>query len=158
VGIRKASIHHHFPTKEDLIEALLERYASYFLALVDEIAASELRPAAKLRRYVGLFEATLRDGDQDKACLCAMLGAELSTLGSPSAARVRKFYRDNETRLARLLAEGRKRGDFRFDGDAKGLAVALFALLEGGALVARVDGGHRRVRAMGEELLKLLER
>ena len=30
IGIRKASIHHHFPTKDSLIEAVLQRYAVYF--------------------------------------------------------------------------------------------------------------------------------
>ena len=41
VGIRKASIHHHFPTKEGLIEALIERYTIYFFGLVDRIAGSK---------------------------------------------------------------------------------------------------------------------
>jgi TetR/AcrR family transcriptional regulator, transcriptional repressor for nem operon len=37
VGIRKASIHYYFPAKEDLIQALLERYSKFFLQLVDNI-------------------------------------------------------------------------------------------------------------------------
>ena len=158
IGIRKASIHHHFPTKDSLIEAVIQRYAVYFLGLVDGIVESKLDPAAKLRKYVGLFEATLCDGKQDKACLCGMLGAELSTLGSPSAAGVRRFYRDNETRLARVLEEGREKGRFHFKGEAKLVAAMIFALLEGGVLVARAEGGHRRLRAMAEQALKLLQR
>ncbi len=39
VGIRKASIHYYFPTKYDLIAALLDRYNPYFLKLVDLIVA-----------------------------------------------------------------------------------------------------------------------
>jgi TetR/AcrR family transcriptional repressor of nem operon len=158
IGIRKASIHHHFPTKDRLIEAVIQRYAVYFLGLVDGIFESTLDPAAKLRKYVGLFEATLCDGKQDKACLCGMLGAELSTLGSPSAAGVRRFYRDNEARLARVLEDGREKGQFHFKGEAKLVAAMIFALLEGGALVARAEGGHRRLRAMAEQALKLLQR
>lgn len=157
IGIRKASIHHHFPTKDSLIEAVIQRYAVYFLGLVDDIIESKLDPAAKLRKYVGLFEATLCEGKQDKACLCGMLGAELSTLGSPSAAGVRRFYRDNEARLARVLEEGRENGQFHFKGEAKLVAAMIFALLEGGALVARVEGGHKRLHAMAEQVLKLLQ-
>src|SRR5262245_19844735 len=157
VGIRKASIHHHFPTQDSLIEAVIQRYAVYFLGLVDGIVESKLDPVAKLRKYVGLFEATLCDGKQDKACLCGMLGAELSTLGSPSAAGVRRFYRDNEARLVRVLEEGRERGLFHFKGEVKLVAAMIFALLEGGALVARAEGGHKRLRAMAEQALKLLQ-
>ena len=157
IGIRKASIHHHFPTKDSLIGAIIQRYAVYFLGLVDDIVESKLDPAAKLRKYIGLFEATLSDGKQDKACLCGMLGAELSTLGSPSAAGVRRFYRDNEARLIRVLEEGREKGQFHFKGEAKLVAAMIFALLEGGVLIARAEGGHKRLRAMAEQALKLLQ-
>jgi TetR/AcrR family transcriptional repressor of nem operon len=157
VGIRKASIHHHFPTKDSLIEAVLQRYAAYFFRLVDEIFESEADPAAKLRKYAALFEATLCDGKKDKACLFGMLGAELSTLGSPSVAGVRKFYRDNEARLARVLEEGREKGHFHFKGEAKVVAAMIFALLEGGALVARAEGGHKRLHMMVEQSMKLLQ-
>jgi len=156
IGIRKASIHHHFPTKDDLIEAVIQRYAAYFLGLVDGIVESKFDPTEKLRRYAGLFEATLREGKQDKACLCGMLGAELSTLGSPAAAGIRRFYRDNESRLARILEDGQKKGQFHFSGEARLVATLLFALLEGGALVARVEGGPTRLHAMAEGALKML--
>lgn len=158
VGIRKASIHHHFPTKEHLIGAVVERYTAYFLGVVDGIVTSEHDAATKVRRYAALFEATLCDGKQDKACLCGMLGAELSTLGSPSAAGVRRFYRENEMRLARVLEEGRESGQFHFKGEAKLVAAMVFSLLEGGALVARAEGGHKRLHAMVEQTLRLLQR
>src|SRR5262245_28937356 len=56
VGIRKASIHHHFPTKEDLIDAVIDRYATYILEVMDGIFSSKIAPAAKLRKYAALFE------------------------------------------------------------------------------------------------------
>jgi TetR/AcrR family transcriptional repressor of nem operon len=157
VGIRKASIHHHFPTKDDLIEAVIERYAVYVFGLMDGIFRSKVDAAAKLRRYAGLFEATLSDGKCDKACLFAMLGAELSTLDSPAAAAVRRFYDDSETRLARVLEEGREKGQFHFKGEPKRVAAMFFALLEGGALIARAEGGPKRLHAMAEQALKLLQ-
>lgn len=158
IGIRKASIHHHFPTKEHLIEAVIQRYATYFLGIVDGIVESKLDPAAKLRTYAGLFEATLCEGKQDKACLCGMLGAELTTLGNPAAAGVRRFYRDNETRLAKILEEGLNNGVFHFKGDSKLVAAVIFSLLEGGALIVRAEGGHKRLHTMVEQTIKLLQR
>jgi TetR/AcrR family transcriptional repressor of nem operon len=157
VGIRKASIHHHFPTKEHLIEAVIQRYAAYFLKLVDAIVDSKLNPVAKLRKYAELFEATLCEGQQDKACLCGMLGAELATLGNPAAAGVRRFYRDNEARLAKILEEGLHKGAFRFKGDTKLVAAMIFSLLEGGALVVRAEGGHKRLHTMVEQTITLLQ-
>lgn len=157
IGIRKASIHHHFPTKEHLIEAVIQRYAAYFLKLVDAIVESKLDPAAKLRKYAGLFEATLCEGQQDKACLCGMLGAELATLGNPAAAGVRRFYRDNEARLTKILEEGLSNEAFRFKGDTKLVAAMIFSFLEGGALVVRAEGGHKRLHTMVEQAITLLQ-
>lgn len=156
IGIRKASIHHHFPTKDALLAALIERYTAYFLNLVDSIIESKKDSAAKLRAYAGLFEATLSEGKQDKACLCGMLGAELSTLGGPAAAGIKRFYRENEARLVRVLEEGKAQGQFHYKGEAKLVAAMIFSLLEGGALVARVEGGHMRLHALAEQTLKLL--
>ena len=157
IGIRKASIHHHFATKDVLLEAVIQRYAAYFLGVVDAIVQTKKNPLEKLRAYAGLFEGTLSEGKQDKACLCGMLGAELSTLGNPSVAGVRRFYRENEARLVQILEEGREQGVFHFKGEIKLVAAMIFSLLEGGALLARAEGGHKRLHAMAEQMLNLLQ-
>lgn len=156
VKIRKASIHYHFPTKDKLIEAVIHRYCVNFLGLVDAILASKDPAPAKLRKYIGLFETTLRSGAGEKVCLCGMLGAELASLGSPAVVQLQQFYRQNAERLARILDEGRTARNLRFDGEAKILGMLLFSLLEGGLLVARADGGIKRFRSLAEQFLTLL--
>ena len=157
VGIRKASIHHHFPTKDDLVAALLDRYNAYFLRLVDNIIAMPIPADEKLRRYCGLFEATLSSGNQYKACLCGMLGAELATLKNPLVERVAGFYRDNEERLAVILNQGRTTGLFGFAGDVKAMATLIFSLLEGGILIVRARGGVEQFRAVIEQLMRVVK-
>ncbi|WP_448572370.1 TetR/AcrR family transcriptional regulator [Trichothermofontia sp.] len=157
VGIRKASIHTHFPKKEDLLVALLDRYSDRFLRIVDGILMSSDSSEVKLRRYCGLFEATLSSGNQDKACLCAMFGAELQTLNDPSAERVRQFYQANRERLVTLLEAGRQDGSFAFPGDVQAMASLIFGALEGGMLVARVQGGAAQFHQDIEQLLHLIK-
>lgn len=157
IGIRKASIHTHFPKKDDLLVALLDRYSDRFLRIVDDILDSSDSPEVKLRRYCGLFEATLSSGDQDKACLCAMLGAELKTLNEPSVKGVSTFYQANKERLSNLLAAGRQEGSFRFPGDVQAMASLVFGALQGGMLVSRVQGGANQFRLDIEQLLKVIK-
>ena len=38
VGIRKASIHHHFPAKEDLGVAIVEAYTEGFVEALDDLS------------------------------------------------------------------------------------------------------------------------
>lgn len=157
VGIRKASIHYHFSTKDDLVAALLDRYNPYFLKLVDDIIASPEPPETKLSRYCALFEVTLSSGEQDKACLCGMLGAELKSLKNSLAERVIQFYQDNEVRLVKILTEGREAGVFSFPGDINAMATLIFSLLEGGVLIVRANGGISQFRAIVEQLMQLVK-
>jgi TetR/AcrR family transcriptional regulator, transcriptional repressor for nem operon len=157
VGIRKASIHSHFPKKDDLIVALLDRYNARFLRIVDGIGNSEDSPEGKLRRYCELFTATLGSGDGDRACLCAMLGAELATLSPDSIERIRRFYEANEERLEALLNAGRQDGSFRFPGQPQTLAALVFGSLQGGMFIARVHGGAPRLQATIEQLVGLVK-
>ena len=156
VGIRKASIHHHFPTKEDLLIEVLKRYQVRFTKIVDQIVNSDLSPSTKLRRYMELFEATLQEGNHDKACLCGMLGAELTTIGSSSAELVKSFYKENEDELVEILKQGVEQGAFKIPGDVKSTAKMIFSFLEGGLLIVRAQGNLKQFRGMMNQCLKLL--
>jgi TetR/AcrR family transcriptional repressor of nem operon len=157
VGIRKASIHHHFPAKEDLLNALIDRYGDSFFRAVDGILASRKNGLGKLREYVALFEATLRGGRQDKACPMGMLGAEVRTIGAGPAKRVKRFYLQNDARLAALLEEGRKDGSLGFEGSSQAAAGLVFAVLEGAMLLARGRDDHEHFRAVTGQLLRFLK-
>ena len=156
VGIRKASIHHHYPTKEDLLDALMDRYAEYFFTLVDGIIASPKTGRSKLEEYVALFEATLREGQQDKACPMGMLGAEVRTIGEGPAERVKTFYLRNDQRLAAIVEEGRRDGSLAFKGSPLTMAGFIFALLEGLMLVARGRQNCDHFRAVTDQLLLIM--
>ena len=157
VNIRKASIHYHFPTKEKLVAALLDRYSADFLKLVNLILETSESAEVKLRRYCGLFEATLSSGQQDKACLCGMLGAELKTLESPLTEQVSQFFQDNKLRLVKLLKQGQETGEFQFPGQVEAMADLIFSSLEGGLMIARADGGIGRFRSLLEQLIQIVK-
>lgn len=156
VKIRKASIHYHFPSKDKLIEEVIRRYSGEFLGLVDGILVSSDSAPGKLRRYIGLFETTLRSGAGRRVCLCGMLGAELASLGNPAVLLLRRFYRGNAKRLARILEDGRKTRTLSFDGDPETMGELIFSFLEGAMPVARADGGVKGFGRLTGQLLRNL--
>lgn len=156
VGVRKASIHHHFPTKADLLVALIDRYDGYFLGLLRDIQHSRSTGAGKIARYAGLFESTLKTGDGDRACPCGMLGAEVSTLSPEATEKLRSFYQANVRAVAAMLDEGRRDGSLDFAGSPEELAWLLFSMLEGALLVARVEGGAKRLAAVFRQFQRLV--
>ena len=156
VGVRKPSIHHHFASKQELVEALVLRYRGEFDVLLAGIANSKVKARGKLQRYFGLFEATLQAGDQDKSCLCGMLAAEVLSLGDGSAHSVRGFFEDNVAFVTRILTEGKKDGSLTFRGNVADAASMVLATLEGGLVLARTDGGPQRMSNIVRQLLGLL--
>lgn len=126
VGIRSASVHHHFPTKAKLAAAVAHRYAKRFLAAV------EAKPNESAEDAIGAYRSAVRrtlesDG---RMCLCGILGAEAGALAPEVTAEVQSFFR----RCIEDLA-GRIGG-----GDSIARAHHVIATLEGGMILARAYG------------------
>ncbi len=154
VGIRKASIHHHFPTKEDLLVELVERYGRNSLALLDGLVASPLGAVAKLEELFVLEEAEVRDGR--KACLFAMVTAESQRSDSRPMERVRHYVKEIEERFAAILKQGRDEGSLHFGGDPREVAASLFSFIQGVMFNARINTEPEWFRGMCRQMLRLL--
>ena len=134
LGIRKASLHHHFPTKADLGRALLARYAAAFARALEAIEGTDGDAFDKLGRYVRLYDDVMV---RDRLCLCGMLAAEYSTLPKPMQEAVREFFEHNERWLTKLVQEGRRARALRPGAPARDVARVLISALEGAMLLAR---------------------
>ena len=91
--IKSSSVHYHFPRKEDLGIALVERYAARFFDALKERTGDEVTPEARLMAYRAVYRAALTD--DDAVCLCGLLGAEMAGLPEAVTEAVRKFFADN---------------------------------------------------------------
>ncbi|WP_372364625.1 TetR/AcrR family transcriptional regulator [Candidatus Uabimicrobium sp. HlEnr_7] len=155
VGISRASIHHHFPTKEKLIEELLHSYSEFFFNKVDAILHSQLKASEKLDEYISLFELTLRG--EEKICLCGILGAELATLDILAVEIIRNFYRKNEDILFKILDQGEKQNCISIVGDTKNTAALIFSLLEGAMVTSRALGDINHFQKIVSQLKNLIK-
>lgn len=138
LGIRKASVHHHFATKAELTRMVAERYRGAFAERLRALDREFPDPTRRLMRYVRLFQEALHDGDH--MCLYGMLASDAATLPVAVRGEVLGFFADQEAWLTGVIAAGRTAGEFRFDGKPGATASALFAGLEGAMLVARARG------------------
>ena len=143
VGIRAASVHHHFPTKEDLGRAIMERYRVRFNESILSITTRARSPRKRLEAFADLFLETLNRGN--RLCLCGMLATEYATLPPSVQREVRAFYEATESWLARVLSEGREVGALQFEGSPSSVAKTFLATLEGAMISARTFGDERRL-------------
>jgi TetR/AcrR family transcriptional repressor of nem operon len=136
IGIRKASIHHHFPTKEDLGLAMVERYRRDFARELASIERHRTHAVQRLAAYAGLYRAGLERGS---GCLCGVLALEISLLPTSVADGVRAFFDENEKWLEHVLAQGRRTGELRRlrHPTAAQQAHVILAALQGAMVMAR---------------------
>lgn len=154
VGIRTASVHHHFPTKADLGRELMRRYRAAFLEDLERIAAREANSRRRLEKFAALFRRTLKSGN--RLCLCGMLASEFLTLPPEVKDEVRAFYDETEAWLAAVLREGRESGALRFEGPPARMATTFLSTLEGAMIAARTFDDETRLTRAAQWLIASL--
>lgn len=93
VGIRKASIHHHFPGKEDLVKAVVQEYRAEAQAGMEAMDQQIKDPLVKVKAYADYWSACIKDGTSP-FCICVMLAVELPTLPTDIAGEVTGHFSD----------------------------------------------------------------
>ncbi|SRR6266536_2513345 len=141
-GVSKGAIFYHFETKEDLVEAAVERF---FQRLVsdgqDAVEASGAATAtARLFAYIDAVAALTRTSALARGCLLGMVTMECAETNPPLADAAARAFDEWERSLASLIQEAAsERG---VEADATGLARAFLAAVEGGLLLDRHGDGH----------------
>ena len=102
VGIRKASIHHHFPSKGDLGVAMVESYRERS-GVSSQISSHRRRNVQSVYDVTPICIAPARLGKGAVRCL----GRRLADLPVPVQSAVRAFFDDNVAWLESVIAEGR---------------------------------------------------
>ena len=131
VGIKAASLYHHFPSKADLAAAVARRYWEDAAQGLETISANTPDPAERLRRFPGTFRVALEN--DNRICLCSFMTAEFDDLPDAVKKEVETFTDVNVAWLGKTLVEAGIVGA----RDARKRASAIFAAVAGAQLMAR---------------------
>ena len=101
VGIKSASVHHHFPAKQDLAAAVAMRYAENFLSTLGPPLPAGTTPQEEIARYCALFRSAFVGGG--RACLCGILSNEAALLPERVRSEVAAFAQANVAWLEKLF-------------------------------------------------------
>ena len=155
VGIRNASIHHHFPSKSDLVRTLVARYREEAEAGMAALERQFPDPAQQLRAYTGYWEACIADSSAP-FCLCALLASQIPVLPQEIVFEARAHFRALSAWLTSILERGARQGSLRFAGTAKAEAEAFMAGVHGAMLSARAYGDPGIFGVVTQPLLERL--
>ena len=114
VGIKSASVHHHFPTKGSLAAAVAHRYSARFFETI--------QGATEVSEWRAAFRSALTTDGQ--LCLCGVLAANRDALPDDVADEARAFFEASIDALTTITEDTSK-------------ATQVLASLEGAMILAR---------------------
>lgn len=155
VGIRKASIHHHFPTKVDLVRTLVNQYRQEAEAGIAHIERVSSGPDDQLRAYIGYWQGCI--GDATKGyCVCALLATQIPVLPQEIVVEVRAHFRALSAWLTSVFERGAAQGSLALSSDARTDAETFMATVHGAMLSARAYGDPEMFGAIVQPMIERL--
>ncbi len=155
-GIRKASIHHHFPSKAGLVVAVIEQQRAEIQKHIASLESGTPVAVDQLLAYINYWKQCIQD-ETAPFCLAGVLAAELPGLPPEVAVAVQGHFNDLRKWLEHVLALGVQQGTIRLENSPAIAAEFFQAAVYGAMLMARaykdpskfglvVDAFFRRMR------------
>jgi TetR/AcrR family transcriptional repressor of nem operon len=142
VHISKASIHHHFPTKANLVVSVLQAHRKRFIQSTESLAQNVDDPLARLNAYVHHWEVCIKDQKQP-FCIAALLAAELPSLPEEVQFEIQQHFQALSTWIRKTLEEGVTKRKLKLQGTSEDEAQAFMAIVHGAMLSARALGSAK---------------
>jgi Transcriptional regulator len=152
LGIKKASLHYYFPSKEDFGLSLIEEYEKAYIAFTEKL--SPLSAPKKLDQMFQMFYRMTDDGK--KICPTGVLCSDFNSLSKGMKKRLLAFYELQRSWLKETLKQGIQEKEFKKDLNVE-LQVELIAtFIQGSLQVARLRGEAETFKSSAKALIKSL--
>jgi TetR/AcrR family transcriptional repressor of nem operon len=149
VGLRKASLYHHFESKDAIAIAVLARAAGWVGARLKEADAGDA--SARLERYLDLF----RDlgGKAERMCPGGSFASVFGAVSPPVQRALHGFTTMQLDWLEGVVREGVAKGEFQIgEQRPRDVATQIFANVQGALLTGRLTGDPGVIDTIATEL------
>ena len=155
IGITKASIHHHFPTKDVLGEQVVIQAHTDTKNRFEQIEATENTVVQMLTAYVELFIESYRTS---RMPLCCALSAEMANLPPNIRVQATEYFDMQIAWLTRIVSRGVDAGELTADLLPSKMALLILNLCEGASVVSRAINKPEIVNDTLEQILMIVKR
>lgn len=148
LGVKNAAVHYHFPSKTDLVMAVIQDHHDLLRRSTSEFMAygGPARPQLE-----GLFEFTRHQCIKGRpVCIAGALAVDYDGFPEEVQRAGARFMKDTMKWLTRVLEVGREQGEFRFEGEPAQKAMTISAALQGGRQLYRLYGEQYLEQLFGQ--------
>lgn len=142
LGIKKASLHYHFASKEDFGLALIAEHDRHFKIFTEKV--QNLSSTQKLDRLIKIFSTIAKDNK--KICPLGVFCTDFNTLSDGMCKSLAVFYKRQRKWLIETLRTGVKAREFKKNLDVDLAADLFMSTVQGGLQIARLHGGASAFR------------
>ena len=146
LGITKASIHHHFPSKKDLGTAVAERYSAEVRAALAEAKQNSDDPWVQLDGYVQVVLKTVKTSD--RICAAGSVQSEINVVPKTMGKSMCSLVQHVIGWISEVIATGRDRGVMDFPGTPAHQAALIFSAAQGAMQYGRANGQNKARQVM----------
>jgi len=154
LGVKNAAIHYHFPSKEALSIAVIQRYRERFKLWINNSRVKDLSHEQKLDWFFNIY--TDMRADQGKVCLVGSMEAEYNSIPEGLQVEIQGLHKELLKWLEVTLSEGREAGAFQFNGEPVNKAALVLSSVQGALQMARALGTKKFRDVIAQLKLDLL--
>lgn len=136
LNIKNASIHHHYPTKEDLGLAVVEKDKQDFLDMISRVAP--LTATEKVGVLLNMYRQFFNNGN--KLCIIGAFGSAYLDIPEKIQLAAVLYGEIFHNWLTQIFAEGLDNGEFSFSSSSEDLSNLWITALVGSLQIGRIRG------------------
>lgn len=155
-GVNKGSFYFHFSGKDQLVNAVIDRFFGGIERRLVALFGGEGTPLERLSAYLDGMTYLMEQSGCAGGCLLGNLTLEVSDWHQQLRDHLSACFDRMKALLAGVIAEGQHSGEVRTDRPAEELAVFVIALMEGALMLARVKKDIGPLRLISRDTLAFL--
>ncbi len=144
LGIRKASLHYYFASKEEMGLAVIEDYTVSHKAWA--LKVKELPSKTKLEKLVKGFNSL--SAKHNMICPVGSFSSDFNTVTPKMKKKLKQFHFLIRDWLMETIEQGKKEGTIRRTLDTEIAADWFLTTLQGGVQIARIRGEQDSLKKM----------
>lgn len=149
LGIKKASLHYYFPSKEEMGLAVIEDYIGGHKKWAEKIQA--LPSKSKLEKLVKGFNTL--SSKHNMICPVGSFSSDFNGMSPKMKKKLKQFHFLIRDWLIETIEQGKKEGTIRRNLDTESAADWFLTTLQGGVQIARIRGEQDSLKRMLNTML-----
>jgi AcrR family transcriptional regulator len=153
--LSKGSLYVHFENKDVLAAAVVDYNMDELAKKIDAAIAQQTSAKAKLLAYVNTVKDAV-NSPMKGGCPILNFGMEADDTNHRLRKKINGRIEGLLKRLADVLKDGVKNGEFKSTLNPRDFATIMFAMIEGGVMISRVAGNNSAMVAITKQLEKMI--